>query len=201
SLAYIYSDSTIYMYSDPVLWNSKSKITADSIRFLIANEEIDRALLKDNAFAITRDTLSNFNQMRGRKMTGYFLDGQMSKLDVEGNGESLYFALENDSTIRGINKLLCGRIIMHFTEGQVSSINHTIKPEASFTPPHMLKEEDMALSGFVWREEEQPDMATINAWRTPLAKRENEFDFFDEPDVKLPYPDDAEVRELLDSSE
>src|SRR5690606_40594521 len=122
SMAYIYSDSTIHLYGDPVLWNNKSQITADSIRFLIANEEIDRAFLKDNAFAVTRDTLNNFNQMRGRKMTGYFLEGELSKLDVEGNGESLYFALANDSTIRGVNKLLCGRIIMHFTEGQVRSI-------------------------------------------------------------------------------
>src|SRR5690606_4569236 len=197
SMVYIYSDSTIYLFGDPVLWNNKSQITADSIRFLIANEDIERALLKDNAFAITKDTLSNFNQIRGRKMTGYFLEGQMSKLDVEGNGESLYFALENDSTMRGINKLLCGRIIMNFKEGQVTSINHTIKPEATFTPPHMIVEGDTELSGFVWREEEQPTMAMINSWRTPKIKREDEFNFFNEPDVEVPYPSDEEIQKLL----
>ena len=197
SMVYIYSDSTIYLFGDPVLWNNKSQITADSIRFLIANEDIERALLKDNAFAITKDTLSNFNQIRGRKMTGYFLEGQMSKLDVEGNGESLYFALENDSTMRGINKLLCGRIIMNFEKGQVTSINHTIKPEATFTPPHMIAEGDAELSGFVWREEEQPTMAMINDWRTPKIKREDEFNFFNEPDVEIPYPSDEEIQESL----
>lgn len=201
SMVYIYSDSTIYLYGDPVIWNNKSQITADSIRFLIANEDIDRALLKENAFAITKDTLSNFNQIRGRKMTGYFVEGQMNKLDVEGNGESLYFALENDSTIRGVNKLLCGRIIMHFLEGQVSRINHTIKPEASFTPPHLLEEADTSLEGFAWREEEQPTMAMINAWRTPKPKRENDFNFFLQPDVKSPYPDDDEIQKELDKSD
>lgn len=200
SMVYIYSDSTIYLYGDPVLWNNKSQITADSVRFLIANEDIDKVFLQDNAFAITRDTLSNFNQIRGRKMTGYFLEGQMSKLDVEGNGESLYFALENDSTIRGVNKLLCGRIIMHFWEGQVSRINHTIKPEASFTPPHLLEEDGTSLSGFVWREEEQPTIAMINAWRTPKPRRENEFNFFNEPDIRLPYPDDDEIQKRIDES-
>jgi lipopolysaccharide export system protein LptA len=197
SMVYIYSDSTIYLYGDPVIWNNKSQITADSIRFLIANEDIERAMLKENAFAITKDTLSNFNQIRGRKMTGFFVEGQMDKLDVEGNGESLYFALENDSTIRGVNKLLCGRIIMHFLEGQVSRINHTIKPEASFTPPHLLEEEDTSLSGFVWREEEQPTMAMINAWRTPKAKREDDFNFFLQPDVNSPYPDDDDIQKKL----
>jgi len=194
SMVYIYSDSTIYLHGDPVLWNNKSQITADSISFLIANEDIDKAFLKDNAFAITKDTLSNYNQIRGRKMTGYFLEGQMSKLDVEGNGESLYFALENDTTIRGVNKLLCGRIIMSFTEGQVSSISHTIKPEASFTPPHMLDEEGTSLSGFVWREDEQPTIKMINDWRRPKERKENEFNFFNEPDVDIPYPDEEEIR-------
>jgi lipopolysaccharide export system protein LptA len=194
SMVYIYSDSTIYLHGDPVLWNNKSQITADSISFLIANEDIDKAFLKDNAFAITKDTLSNYNQIRGRKMTGYFLEGQMSKLDVEGNGESLYFALENDTTIRGVNKLLCGRIIMSFTEGQVSSISHTIKPEASFTPPHLLDEEGTSLSGFVWREDEQPTIKMINEWRRPKERKENEFNFFNEPDVDIPYPDEEEIR-------
>ncbi|MEX2593695.1 MAG: OstA-like protein [Anditalea sp.] len=197
SMVYIYSDSTIYLIGDPVIWNNKSQITADSIRFLIANEEIDKAYLKENTFAVTKDTISNYNQIRGRKMTGYFLEGQMSKLDVEGNGESLYFALENDTTIRGVNKLLCGRILMHFEEGQVSSINHTIKPEATFTPPHLLEEENMALSGFEWREEEQPTMAMINDWRTPKIRKEKEFNFFNEPNVRLPYPDSDEILKIL----
>jgi lipopolysaccharide export system protein LptA len=82
SMAYTYADSTVYLFSDPVLWNNKSQITADSIRFLLANEEIDRALLVDNAFAITRDTVANFNQIKGRKMTSYFAEG-----DIEGVGD------------------------------------------------------------------------------------------------------------------
>lgn len=201
SMVYAYSDSTIHLYGDPVLWNNNSQITADSVRFLIANEDIDKVFLKENAFAITKDTVSNFNQIRGRKMTGYFLEGQLSKLDVEGNGESLYFALENDTTVRGVNKLLCGRIIMSFQNGQVSSINHSIKPEASFTPSHQLKEDDTSLSGFKWREEERPSLAMIIEWRTPKIRREDEFNFFDEPDVNIPYPDDAEIAKRLEEDE
>lgn len=198
SMVYIYSDSTIYLFGDPVIWNNKSQITADSIRFLIADEEIDKAFLQDNAFAVTKDTISNYNQIRGRKMTGYFLEGQMRKLDVEGNGESLYFALENDTTIRGVNKLLCGRILMHFREGQVSSINHTIKPEATFTPPHLLEEDQTQLRGFEWRQEEQPTMAMVHDWRMPKIREENPFNFFNEPDVQIPYPDEDEIQKSLD---
>jgi lipopolysaccharide export system protein LptA len=197
SLAYIYSDSTIYLYKDPLLWNNKSQISADSINFLIANEDIDRTFLKDNTFAITRDTLSNFNQIKGRKMTGYFLNGDMTKLDVEGNGESLYFALERDTLFKGMNKLLCARIIMHFTDGQIQKINHSVKPDASFTPPHIIKKEDQRLEGFAWREDEKPTMAMIMDWRTPKI-REKGFNFFDEPDILIPLPDEDEIQKSIE---
>ncbi|MCC5935963.1 MAG: organic solvent tolerance protein OstA [Lunatimonas sp.] len=198
SMSYRYADSTIYLFGDPVMWNNRSQITADSIRILIANQDIDRALLRGNAFAITKDTVTNYNQIKGRKMTGYFIDGDMSKLDVEGNGESLYFALENDTTLRGINKLLCGRIIMHFANNQVSKISHTLKPEASFTPPHMIKDDQKALKGFSWREDERPSMSIINDWRTPKIREEDTFNFFDQPDVQLSYPDNDEIQKSLD---
>ncbi|WP_460519155.1 OstA-like protein [Cyclobacterium sediminis] len=199
SMAYIYADSTVHLYSDPVLWSNKSQITADSINFLIANQEIDKALLKDNAFAITRDTIGNFNQIKGRKMTGYFVESDMDKLDVEGNGESLYFAVENDTTIKGLNKLLCGRIIMEFEEGTVSRISHTIKPEASFTPPHLFEEGDQNLEGFSWRADERPSRKTINDWRTPKIRDKNRYSFFDEPDAKLRYPDNDEIQIITDN--
>lgn len=199
SMVYRYADSTIYLFDDPVMWNNKSQITADSIQIMIANQNIEKALLKSNGFAITKDTVSNYNQIKGRKMTGYFLDGDMTKLDVEGNGESLYFALENDTTIRGINKLLCGRIIMHFQDNQVSKISHTIKPEASFTPPHMIKEDETSLKGFAWRIEERPTRAMVNAWRTPRIREENRFNFFDQPDVNLPYPENDEIQIYIDN--
>ncbi|MDO9551722.1 OstA-like protein [Rhodonellum sp.] len=197
SMAYIYADSTIHLYQDPVLWNNKSQITADSIHFVIANENIETAFLKQKAFVITKDTLNNFNQIKGRRMTGNFLDGKMSKLDVEGNGESLYFDLLNDSTLRGVNKLLCARILMYFTDGNISKINHLIKPEGSFTPPHIMKEELKKLEGFVWREEEKPTMEIINAWRKPKERDPDRFDFFNEPNVVIPAPTDEEIQKAL----
>jgi len=199
SMAYLYADSTVYLYSDPVLWSNKSQITADSINFLIANEEIDQALLIDNAFAITKDTVNNFNQIKGRKMTGYFLQGEMDKLDVEGNGESLYFALENDTTFKGLNQLLCGRIIMQFQDGAVQKISHSIKPEASFIPPHLIKEDQKQLKGFTWRGDERPDRTLVRDWRMPANRNKNRYSFFDEPDVTLPLPDEDEIQKFIDN--
>ncbi|EPA00599.1 hypothetical protein A33Q_0072 [Indibacter alkaliphilus LW1] len=198
SLAYIYSDSTIHLYRDPILWNDKSQITADSVRFLIANEEIDRVYLNRNAFNITKDTLNNFNQMKGRKMTGYFKEGQISRFHIEGNGESIYFDVIGDSTLRGMNKMLCANIMMFFEEGNIHKINWLVKPEGEFNPPHLIKEEDKLLEGFTWREEEKPSMELIYAWRTPRKREEVPEDLFNQPDVLIQRPSDEELQKLID---
>jgi hypothetical protein len=165
---------------------------------LISNEEIDRVYLDRQAFSVTTDTARNFNQIKGRRMEGYFKDGQISRLLVTGNGESLYFDMANDSTLRGMNKLLCASMDMFFLEGQIQKINYLVKPEGFFTPPHMLKEDEKKLEGFTWREEEKPSMAIINAWRMPKLRDKNQFNFFNEPDITLPSPEDEEIQKSLE---
>lgn len=197
SLTYIYSDSTIYLYNDPVIWNDKSQISADSIRFLIANEEIDKVFLTQKAFSVTRDTVGNFNQLKGRKMVGLFRESQIQRLDVTGNGESLYFDLLNDSTLRGVNKSICANIIMFFEEGKVRKINYLVKPEGQFTPPHLLKEDDKLLDGFRWRENERPDMGMIRTWRNPINRRQNQENLFDIPNFEIPLPTDDEIQDSI----
>ena len=198
SLVYLTSDSTLYFFNDPVLWNDKSQITADSITLMIANEEVEKVFLNRKAFNITKDTLGNFNQIKGRKMTGYFKEGKISRFHVEGNGESIYFDVIGDSLLRGMNKMLCANIMMFFEDGQIQQINWLVKPEGSFNPPHLIAEEDMKLEGFIWREEEKPDRLSFNSWRTPKKRDENEKNLFDEPDVVIPFPSEEEIQKLLD---
>lgn len=198
SLAYVYSDSTIHLYRDPVIWDNKSQISADSIRFLIANEEIDKVYLVQKAFTISKDSIGNFNQMKGRKMTGYFKEQKVSRLHIQGNGESIYFDLIGDSTLRGMNKMLCANIIMFFEEGKLVKANWLVKPEGEFKPPHLIQEKDRTLEGFRWRESEKPSMETINSWRMPKKREKNPFNFFDGPDIVIPPPSDEEIQKRLE---
>jgi lipopolysaccharide export system protein LptA len=198
SLAYVYSDSTIHLYRDPVIWDNKSQISADSIRFMIANEEIDKVYLTQKAFTISKDSIGNFNQMKGRKMTGYFKDQKVSRLHIQGNGESIYFDLIGDSTLRGMNKMLCANIIMFFEDGKLVKANWLVKPEGEFKPPHLIEEKDRKLEGFNWRESEKPTMAIINSWRTPKKREKNPFNFFDGPDIVIQAPSDEEIQKLLE---
>ncbi len=194
SLFYSYPDSSIHLFKDPVLWNEKSQITADSMVFYIANENLDRVLMKSKSFAVLSDTLFNFNQMKGRKMTGYFLDGQMSRLEIDGNGESLYYALEGDSLVQGINRILSATIKLSFEDGAVVRSNFGVRPDGKFIPVQKIDEKISRLEGFIWRIEEKPTKATIDAWRSVVEIDPNAKNLFNEPELEIILPTEEEIQ-------
>jgi lipopolysaccharide export system protein LptA len=157
SLEYRESDSTIYFYKDPVLWTEGNQMTADSIRMLIKNKAIDRMFLNVNAFVISKDSLLNYNQIKGRKMTAIFKQKKIDRVIVEGNGESIYYALsEEEASAMGINKIICSNITIRFKDGKVNNLSFYVQPEARFIPPHEIKPDDQTLHGFVWKESDKP---------------------------------------------
>lgn len=197
SLYYNYSDSSIHLFQDPVLWNQKSQIEADSMVFFIANEQLDKVFMKEKAFAIMTDTLTNFNQMKGRQMTGYFREGQIQTLQVDGNGESLYYALEADTLTQGVNKILSASIKMTFKDGAVQKANFAVRPDGKFTPVQKIDEKTSRLEGFAWRIEEKPDKELIDSWRK-IEEIDLELkNFFNQPDVHLQMPTDQQIQDQL----
>ncbi len=167
SLAYVSSDSTLYFYRDPVLWTDENQMTADSIRMLLKNKKINRIYMVNNSFVVSQDSLKNFNQIKGRRMTTYFENKSIHHVVVEGNGESIYHALEEkkikkDSLLLkitflvGMNKIICSNIRINFKKGKVNSINFYVKPDASFFPPHEISDKDRTLKGFTWRASSRP---------------------------------------------
>lgn len=162
SLEYRSIDSTIYFYDDPVLWTEGNQMTADSVSMLIENNTISKMFFIDNAFVISQDTLKNFNQIKGRQMTAEFGGENIKTVYVRGNGESLFFALDDeDQSFMGMNKIICSNITIRFKEGQVNNLSFYVKPEASFIPPHELKKEDRQLKGFEWRAKDKPTRAQV----------------------------------------
>ena len=157
SLEYRAVDSNIYFYKNPVLWTQGNQLTADSISMLIENNTISKMFLVDNAFVISQDTLLNFNQIKGREMTAEFADRQIARVYVMGNGESLFYALDDkDQSFMGMNKIICSNITIRFKEGQVNNLTFYTKPEGRFIPPHELKKDEKTLKGFNWRAENKP---------------------------------------------
>jgi lipopolysaccharide export system protein LptA len=190
SLTYVSVDSMMYFYHDPVLWNSGNQMTADSIRILLRKKTVDKILMINKSFVASQDSLLNFNQIKGRLMTAHFRAGKIHHVDVQGNGQSLYFAVEEkevkDSTailkitfLTGANRIECSNMKINFANGKINNITFIKKPDASFIPPHELTEKDMLLEGFRWRGKDRPAKEDVVKQKKVTPK---------EPSRSLPNP-------------
>lgn len=63
---------------------------ADTIAMLIERGQISKVYLTSNSFVVSVDTLKNYNQMKGRRMTAHFRDQQLSHVVVDGNGRACF---------------------------------------------------------------------------------------------------------------
>lgn len=160
SVAYFLNDSLMYFYENPVFWNKKSQIAADTIVMEIKQEEIKTMTLLQKAFLISEDTIQNYNQISGRTMKAFFVDSKITKINVNGNGESIYYVLDEkqpgNHTMTGMNRILCSDMTIRFKNQDLDNISFYIKPSARFIPPHELTADVQKLKGFNWRADERP---------------------------------------------
>lgn len=157
SLAYVNHDSVLFFYQDPVLWTEGNQMTADSINVVLLNNSIDKLNMNQNSFVVSTDSIQNYNQIKGRDMEAIFINGKIKKVDVTGNGESLFFALDDEEVnLIGMNKIFCSNMTVNFKLNKADNVSFYVNPDASFIPPHELEEPDTRLRGFSWREEEKP---------------------------------------------
>lgn len=165
SASYFLSDSLIYLYDDPVFWNRNNQIEGDTVFMEITEDRIKSMTLIRNAFLTSSDTIGNFNQIKGRRMKAFFSESEIEKIDVNGNGEAIYYVLDDaDSTnitTMGMNRILCSNLTIRFKDQELNNITFYTKPEARFIPPHELTEQIQRLKGFNWRDDERPTLEEV----------------------------------------
>ncbi|MCS6967311.1 MAG: OstA-like protein [Cytophagales bacterium] len=162
SLGYLLNDSTIYFYYDPIIWAKNSQLTAQKILVRMRNGQIDSMSLQEKAFVISLDTIKQFNQIKGKNIDAKFREGELKKIWVRGNAESLYHVLENDTLFIGLNYVKCSDMVITFSDSaQLQEILFITQPEGKFIPPHEIKRKDRFLEDFHWRISEQPAKGVV----------------------------------------
>ena len=157
SMYFSYSDSTVRCYFNPILWAQGSQLTGDTIYLQLKNKKLNNMLLQHNSFIVNsedKDSI-NFNQIKGKVITGYFRDNKLNQLFVDGNAESVYY-VKDDSAYVGLNHQVSSRIKMNFSDGKLRGINFIRAVQASTKPMDKLTEEDKILKGFIWKPKDRP---------------------------------------------
>lgn len=156
SLIYTAADSLLFLYHNPVLWNEANQLTADTISMLISSDGIQKLYLNQSAFITSKEDSIRFNQLRGKTMVGYFADNMLSKIDVFGNGQSIYFARNKKNELTGVNRADCSNMIIIIKDSKISKLKLIEKPDATFYPIGELSASELMLKGFNWQESKRP---------------------------------------------
>ncbi len=157
SLSYNFTDSIVEMYYSPVLWSDGFQITADSLQFLVHKGEISRMFLKPNPMIIAQEDSLDYNQIKGKNMTAYFTNNKMRRMDVMGNGQSIFIIQDEETEDKmGINYTECTDLILYFKDNKLKDVTYEVEPKSTTTPYQDVEEKNRYLKGFNWRGTEQP---------------------------------------------
>ncbi len=149
SIAYSFQDSVIRLYRAPVLWADENQLTSDSMAVFTKNKQTDRLELYNSAFVTSKIDSIRYNQIKGRNLTGYFKNNELYKIDIKGNGESIYYLVDGDK-VAGVNQSKCVNIEVLIDKGKVTEIYEYQDPEGNIDPPGLSKPKPLRLTGFNW---------------------------------------------------
>lgn len=181
SMVYAFKDSLIHMFKAPVLWSEDKQLTAEKVEIKTYEGKVYNLFLTTNSYIIAEKDTDKYDQIKGKNMTGYFTDNKLSRINVKGNGQTIYYAREDkkaakdslskttstvkDSTGKetvvkgeyiGANKATCTDLIIFLKDNEVKSITFLNKPEATLFPLKEVKPEEFKFKGFKWRIGERP---------------------------------------------
>ncbi len=145
----------------PILWNIENQMTGDTIH-LISNpetEKLDSLLVFNNAFIISKDTISKngYNQIFGIRLKGLFNDeNKLRQVDVIKNAESIFYARNDKQELIGIDKAKSGSISILFADGDIEEYTRYNQIDGNLYPESKYPEKEKRLKGFDWREDERP---------------------------------------------
>jgi lipopolysaccharide export system protein LptA len=156
SLSYTTPDSIMRMYVAPVLWSDSNQVTAEHIQVRITNSGPESLLLESASFICSQQDSIRFNQISGKRMDGFFVDGELVSVKVSGNGQSVYYTEDSKGVLTGVNNAECSDMLIQLDGRKVSGITLINEPDATLYPIKELPPSDLLLKGFKWLQSQRP---------------------------------------------
>lgn len=165
SLIYIESDSAFDFFGEPVLWAEENQLTASQIRVIMKDQQLQRMEMTGVALVISEKDSTKYDQMRGKEMTGYFVENRLSRIKVTGNGQTIYYATDEDEIV-GANKTECSDLVIYLKDNKISKVSYMTKPDGTYYPLELFPAGEAILSDFKWVEEWRPrDYMDVFRWK------------------------------------
>lgn len=160
SLIYSSEDSVFRFYkidNHPVVWSDTSQFSADTIFIFQKNEEMDKIDLIHKAFIINEMDSTFYNQIKGKDIFVRFKNNEVRKMDVKGNGETIYYIRDDGGAYTGVNQTECSDMLINFGDNEVKQIYFYRQPKATIFPMKQINHQTLRLENFEWLDTLRPD--------------------------------------------
>ena len=172
SLVFSSKDSCLTMYRDPVLWNGNQQLLGEEVMVYMNDSTIDWAHIHNQTLSVEKLDSVNYNQVTGKDMKAYFTDGEIYKVDVIGSVRVIYYPMEKDSTLMGMNVMEGGELNMYLENRKLTKGVMSPQPKGTFYPMDQLPPKEMKLANFAWLNNIRPlNKHDIFNWRGKSAEQ------------------------------
>ena len=127
---------------------------------------VDWAHIINQALSVEELDSTMYNQVSGKEMKAYFRDGQMHKTEVEGSVRVVYYPMDSDSTLIGMNVSETSKLEVYLQDQKIERMVMSPQSSGTLYPlPQIPKGKDK-LENFVWFDYIRPlDRNDIFNWR------------------------------------
>ena len=170
SLVYNSKDSCMTMYTDPILWNDGQQLLGEQIKIYMNDSTIDWAHIINQALTVEMKDSIHYNQVSGKEMKAYFVNGDMRHIEVIGNVLTAFYPEEKDSTMTGFNCLEGSMLHLYMKDKRMEKGLFIGKSNGTMYPMDQIPPDKLRLPTFAWFDYVRPlNKDDIFNWRSKRA--------------------------------
>lgn len=157
SMYFSTKDSVIRLYYDPVIWSGNTQITGDTLFLFTQNQEPKRLYAFEKGMIINRTKEGFFNQMAGKTINAYFLDGKIDYVNVKGSqSESIYYLQDDSQAYIGMNRASGDVINLYFQKEDLKKVIFINEINGVIFPMWKIPADQKELKNFKWLDAKRP---------------------------------------------
>lgn len=150
-------DSVLHLMQQPVAWSGNRQITGDTMHIYSVNGNVERLQVVGAAFVCEQHDSLHYNQLSGKELVAYLSDRELRQVNIRGNAVSLYFPLDNDSVMIGLNQTESSYLTVYLKQQKIDRIVLFPSPTGVLTPMEMVTDDMLRMPGFSWQADVRPD--------------------------------------------
>lgn len=89
-------------------------------------------------------------------MTGFLKYNRLYRINVTGNGQTIYYAKNKYEKVFAVNRADCSDLTIQVDSNRIKSITLINEPAGTLYPVHELSPLELRLKGFLWMEKKRP---------------------------------------------